>query len=146
MSFVLVDTYARLSLVMIQCGYQSAFVSHTWIVGQFPLIEMPNRQYHKVVILHRLASVYNTLVLQPPLRLVWLPSRPYDFVVEPNLIVDPILSCDALPVRENFGTLSILLAPLSVRSETGLVNVCRDIAAYTWVFVLEPRTTLGCVR
>jgi hypothetical protein len=121
-------------------------VSRTWIVGQSPLVEVTNRQYYKVVILHCLASIHNILILQPPLRLLWLPSRLYDFVVEPNLIVYPISGCDALPVGEDFGTLSVFFAPLSFRSETGLVDVCWYIAAYTRVSVFEPCTALGCVR
>ena len=145
MSFVLVDAYASSWLVKTHHGSKSA-LSHTRIVGQLPLIEMPNRQYHKVVILHCPASIHNILIFESPLRLLWLPSRLQDFAVEPNLIVDPIFSCDALPVGKNFGTLCILLAPLSVRRETGLVDICRNIAAHTRVSIFKPRTTLGVVR
>lgn len=92
-----------------------------------------------------LISIHNVLILEPPLRLLWLPDRLQDFVVEPDLVVDPILGCDALPVGQNLGTLSILLAPLSVRSETGLIDVCGYVTAYTGVSVLEPGTALSCV-
>jgi hypothetical protein len=107
---------------------------------------MANRQYHKVEAFHRLASIHSILILKPPLRLLRLPARLYGLVVEPNLIVDLIFGRDALPVGEDLGALSIFLAPLGVWSETGLVDIRRDIAAYTRVSVLEPRTTLGCVR
>lgn len=107
---------------------------------------MADSQYHKVVMLCCLASIHNILILESPLRPFWLPDRLQDFVVEPNLVVDPIFGCDVLPVGENLGTLSILLAPLSIGSETGLIDVCGDIAAYTRVSVLEPSAALVYVR
>jgi hypothetical protein len=107
---------------------------------------MPNRQYHKVVILRCLASVHNILILEPPLGLLRLPSGLQNSAVELDLIVDPIFSCDALPVGKNFGTLCILLTPLSVRRETGLIDICRNIAAHTRVSIFKPRTTLEVVR
>lgn len=59
-------------------------------------------------------------------------------MAEPEILVYVVFPCNSLPVISDLSSLCVLLGPLSIGLEGGLINVCRYITADTWVDVLVP--------
>jgi hypothetical protein len=63
-----------------------------------------------------------------------------------DLVVDTVFLCDSLPVSKDLRALSVLLGPLGVGREAGLVDIGWYITAHPRISVLKPGAPLVCVR
>ncbi len=106
---------------------QSALIFiHARILRHLPRIETTDRLDDKVEILRR--SLALSVDLDPPLRSLWLPVRPYDLGGRPEFRIHIVFPREGLPVCPNFRALGIFFAPLSIWEEAGLIYVGRYVA------------------
>jgi hypothetical protein len=77
-----------------------------------------------------------------PLRVRIVPRGSVDTVAELDVLVNVVLPRRRLPVVAYLSAFCELLTPLGIWCESGLVDVCRNVTADSWIAVFEPCAAL----
>ena len=121
---------------------QAAEVLHSGVFGQLPGVKAANCRQHEIGLLSE--DFVRDEVSNPyaPDGSALIPPQLLDLVRQLQVIVDPVLLRDPLPVAPYLGTLGELLTPLGIGRETRLVDMGWDVAPDARVDVLEPGASL----
>lgn len=77
-----------------------------------------------------------------PFTLLTQPLGSLDLLLRPNVLINIVLSCNALPVFSNLRALSEFLRPLRIGRKARLVGMRGYITSHARVSIFKPCTSL----